>query len=107
MWDEGKSSQQHQGARDIPKRRCLQMTWPLPTCLGEFLASKYALGLDLRTTDDDQFHHGGRCLATASEDVTIQITKTAEAAGTLNICLYVNKDAQLNTEDGRFVSAIH
>lgn len=75
--------------------------------LGEFLTTKYSLWLDLRTTDDDRLHGSGRRVENASEGVTIQITKQAEAAGALNIYLYVLMDAQLNIEDGRFVSALY
>ena len=63
--------------------------------LGEFLTSKFALWLDLRTTDDDRLHGSGRCIQNASEGVTIQITKKAEAAGPLNIYLYIIMNAQL------------
>ncbi len=63
--------------------------------------------MDLRSTDDDQLHGTGRCVENASEGVTIQITKTAEAAGVLNIYLYVIMDAQLNIENGRFVLALY
>lgn len=75
--------------------------------LGQFLTSKHALWLDLRITDDDQLHGSGRRVENASEGVTIQISKKAEAAGVLNIYLYVIMDAQLNIENGRFVSAIY
>ena len=75
--------------------------------LGEFLTSKYSLWLDLRTSDDDQLHGSGRRIENASEGVTIQITKTAETKGALNIYLYVVMDAQLNIENGRFVSALY
>jgi hypothetical protein len=75
--------------------------------LGQFLRNKYSLWLDLRTTDDDQLHGSGRRIENASEGVTIQITKTAETAGALNMYLYVLMDAQLNIEDGRFVSAVY
>ena len=75
--------------------------------LGEFLTSKFTLWLDLRTTDDDRLHGSGRRIENASEGVTVQLTKTAEAAGTLNIYLYIIMDAQLNLEDGRFVSAVY
>ena len=71
--------------------------------LREFLTSKFALWLDLRTTDDDRLHG----IENASEGVTIQLTKTAEAVGALNIYLYIIMDAQLNLEDGRFVSAVY
>ena len=53
--------------------------------LNEHLTSKYTLWLDLRTTDDDQFHGSGRKIENANEGVTIQITKTAEAARPLNM----------------------
>ena len=75
--------------------------------LGEFLTTKQCLWLDLRTTDDDQLHGNGRRVENAPEGVTIQITKKAETAGALNIYLYVLMDAQLNIEDGRFVSALY
>ena len=75
--------------------------------LGEFLTSKFALWLDLRTTDDDLLHGSGRRIENASEGVTIQLSKTAEATGALNIYLYIIMDAQLNLEDGRFVSAVY
>ena len=75
--------------------------------LGEFLTDKYALWLDLRTSDDDQLHGSGRRVENASEGVTIQITKTAEAAGALNLYLYVIQDGQLNIEADRFVSALY
>ena len=75
--------------------------------LGQFLTSKHALWLDLRTTDDDQLHGSGRQVENASEGVTIQISKKAEAAGVLNIYLYIIMDAQLNIENGRFVSALY
>ena len=42
--------------------------------LGGFLTNKYALWLDLRTTDDDQLHGIGRRI---SEGMTIQIQKEA------------------------------
>ena len=75
--------------------------------LTDFLTTKYALWLDLRTSDDDRLHGSGRRIENASEGVTIQITKTAETAGALNIYLYVLMDAQLNIEDSRFVSALY
>ena len=67
--------------------------------LADFLTNKYALWLDLRTSDDDRLHGSGRRIENASEGVTIQITKKSEAAGALNIYLYVLMDAQLNIED--------
>jgi len=75
--------------------------------LADYLTTKYSLWLDLRSTDDDQLHGTGRRIENASEGITIQITKTAETAGVLNIYLYVIMDAQLNIENGRFVSALY
>ena len=50
--------------------------------LADFLTNKYALWLDLRTSDDDRLHGSGRRIENASEGVTIQITKMAEALWT-------------------------
>ena len=63
--------------------------------LGECLTSKYSAWLDFRTSDDDRLHGSGRRKENASEGITIQITKKAEAAGALNIYLFVVMDAQL------------
>ena len=75
--------------------------------LGEFLTSKCSLWLYLRTSYDDSLHGSGRRIENASEGIMIQITKKAEATGALNIYLFVVMNAQLNTEDGRFVSAAY
>ena len=75
--------------------------------LGEFLICKYSLWPDLRTRDDDRLHGSGGRIENASEGITIQITKKAEATGALNIYLFVVMDAQLNFEDGRLVSAVY
>ena len=75
--------------------------------LGEFLTSKYSLWLDLRTGDDDSLRGSGLRIENASEGITIQITKKAEATGALNIHLFVVMDTQLNMEDGRFISAAY
>ena len=74
--------------------------------VGEYLTSKYALWLDLRVSDDDSLHGSGRRIENASAGVTIQITKKAEAAGALNMYLYLVMDAQMNIENGRFQSAL-
>ena len=75
--------------------------------LAKFLTTKYALWLDLRTSDDNRLHGSGRRIENASEGVTIQIAKKVEAAGRLNIYLYIIMDAQLNIQDGRLVSALY
>lgn len=75
--------------------------------LSEFLTTKYALWLDLRTTDDAHLHGTGRRVENASEGITIQISKKAEAAGILNMYLFIIQDAQINIAEGRFVSAVY
>ena len=75
--------------------------------LDDYFTIKYALWLDLCTTDDDQLHGTGRRIESTSEGVTIQITKTAEAAGPLNMYLYIILDEQLNIENGCFVSEVY
>ena len=109
QWDEAKKLfAASPGSKRHPEIAMVAKDLPLAdVALGEFLTSKYALWLDLRTTDDDQLHGSGRRIENASEGVTIQITKKAEAAGALNVYLYVLMDAQLNIEDGRFVSALY
>ena len=75
--------------------------------LGEYLTKKYALWLDMRSTDDDSLHGSGRRIENGSEGITIQISKSAEAAGALNMYIYVIMDGQLNLEDGRFIAALY
>jgi hypothetical protein len=75
--------------------------------LPEYLTTKYGLWLDLRSTDDPTLHGSGRKIENASEGVTLQLTKTVETAGALNIYLYVIMDAQLNLEGGRFVTDLY
>ena len=107
LWEEAQKhfaagTKQHPGVAAVVKD--LELA---DVSLGGFLTTKHCLWLDLRTTDDDQLHGSGRRVENASEGVTIQITKKDEAAGTLNVYLYVLMDAQLNIEDGRFVSALY
>ena len=77
QWDEAKKffaaspgSKRHPETAMVAKDLALG-----DVALGEFLTSKYALWLDLRTTDDDQLHGSGRRIENGSECVTIQITK--------------------------------
>ena len=75
--------------------------------LPEHLTTKYALWLDLRSSDDDQLHGTGRRIENASEGVTLQITKKPEAAGVLDVYVFLIMDAQLNLEDGRITSILY
>ncbi len=74
--------------------------------IGEYLTDKYALWIDLRGIDDNSLHGTGRPIANANNGITIQITKTAETAGALNMYTYILNDAQLNFEGGRFIEAL-
>ena len=72
------------------------------TTLEKYLTKRFALWVDLRTTDDNSLHGSGRRIENASEGITIQITKEAGADEPINVYLFVIQDAQINFEDGRF-----
>ena len=59
---------------------------------------------DFRTMDENASHGMGRRIENASVGITLQIEKEAEA---LNAYTYLIMDAQLNTQNGAFVSAIY
>ena len=89
MWDEAKKYfAKSPGSKRHPEVGMAATDLALADVnLGEFLTSKYSLWLDPRTSDDDRIHGSGRSIENASEGITIQITKKAEAAGSLNIYL--------------------
>ena len=73
----------------------------------EYLANKYAFWLDFRTINENALHGTGRRIESMSEGITLQIEKSAESAGALNAYIYLIMDAQLNIQNGAFVSAIY
>ena len=75
--------------------------------VGEYLTNKYALWLHFRTIDENILHGTGRTIENASEGITLQIEKKAESPGNLNAYIYIIMDAQLNIQNGAFVSAIY
>ena len=75
--------------------------------LGEYLVNKYALWLDFRPIDENFLHGTGRRIENASEGITLQIEKKAESAGALNAYIYLIMDAQLNIQNGTYVSAVY
>ena len=75
--------------------------------LGEYLVNKYALWLDFRMIDENFLHGTGRRIENASEGITLQIEKKAESAGALNAYIYLIMDAQLNIQNGAYVSAVY
>ena len=75
--------------------------------LGEYLTDRYALWLDFRMIDENELHGTGRRIENASESITLQIEKKAESAGALNAYIYLIMDAQLNIQNGTYVSAVY
>ena len=57
--------------------------------------------------DENTLRGMGRRIENASEGITLQIEKKAESAGNLNAYIYLIMDAQLNIQNGAFVSAIY
>ena len=76
-------------------------------CIGDYLTNNYALWLDFRTIDENTLHGMGRRIENASEGITLQIEKKAEAAGKLNAYIYLIMDAQLNIQDGKFSKVLY
>ena len=68
-----------------------------------YLVNRYALWLDFRTIDENELHGTGRCI----EGITLQIEKKAESAGPLNAYIYLIVNAQLNIQNGAYVSAVY
>ena len=75
--------------------------------LGEDLVNKYALWLDFRMIDENELHGAGRRIGNASEGITLQIEKKKESAGALNAYIYLIMNAQLNIQNGAYVSAVY
>ena len=75
--------------------------------LGEYSVNKYALWLDFRMTDENELHRMGRRIENASKGITLQIEKKEESAGALNAYIYLIMDAQLNIQNGAYVSAVY
>ena len=57
--------------------------------------------------DENTLHRIGRRIENALEGITLQIEKIAESAGNLSAYIYLIMDAQLNIQNGAFVSAIY
>ena len=75
--------------------------------LEEYLVNKFALRLDFRTIDGNELHGTGRRIENASEGITLQIEKKEESAGALNAYIYLIMDAQLNIQNGGYVSVVY
>ena len=75
--------------------------------LGEYLVNKFALWLHFRTIDENELHRTGRHIENASEGITLQIEKKEESARALNAYIYLIMDAQLNIQNGTYVSVVY
>ena len=80
---------------------------PHNVSVGEYLTDRHALWLDFRTIDENKLHRMGRRIENASEGITLQIEKKEESAGALNAYIYLIMDAQLNIQNGAYVSAVY
>ena len=72
--------------------------------VGEYLIDKYALWLDFRTIDENVLHRTGRKIRNALDGINLQIEKKTESAGNLYAYVYLTTDAQLNIQNGMYVS---
>ena len=75
--------------------------------LGEYLVKKYTLWFDFRMIDENVLHGTGRRIENASEGITLQIEKKEESAGALNAYIYLIMYAQLNIQNGTYISAVY
>ena len=75
--------------------------------LVDYLTDSYALWLDFRMIDENELHGTGRRIENASEGITLQIEKKTESVGALNAYIYLIMDAQLNIQNGAYVSAVY
>ena len=57
--------------------------------------------------DENKLHRMGRRIENASEGVTLQIERKEESAGVLNAYIYLIMDAQLNIQNGTYVSVVY
>ena len=65
------------------------------------------LWLDSRMIYENDLHGTGRRIENASEGITLQIEKKEESAGALNAYIYLIMDAQLNIQNGAYISAVY
>ena len=90
------------GRRDKETDRVDKDLYFSGTNIEKYLTKRFALWLDLRSTDDNTLHGSGRRIENASEGIMIQIEKQQEADENLNIYVFIIQGVQINFEDGRF-----
>ena len=74
---------------------------------GEYLVNKYALWLNFRMIDENELHGTGRQIGNTSGGITIQVEKKVESVGAPKAYIYLIMDAQLNIQNGTYVSAVY
>ena len=57
--------------------------------------------------DENELHGTGRRIENASEGITLQIEKKEGSAGVLNAYIHLIMDAQLNIQNGTYISAVY
>ena len=75
--------------------------------VGEYLVNQYALWLNFRTIDENKLHGTGRQIGNTSGGINIQVEKKVESDGALKAYIYLIVDAQLNIQNGAYVSAVY
>ena len=75
--------------------------------LGEYLVNKYALWLDFKMIDESELHGTGRRIENASEGITLQIEKKNRISWALSAYIYLIMDAQLNIQNGTYISVVY
>ena len=75
--------------------------------VGQYLTDKYALWLGFRMIDENDLHGTDRKIQNASEGITLQMKKKSETAGDLIAYIYLIMDAQLNIQNGTYISALY
>lgn len=69
----------------------------------DYYNSKFALWLDLRSSDDDQLHGAGRRI---KKTLNIEISREADGEGEVYLYIYTVLDATLQIENGNFLAAV-
>ena len=75
--------------------------------MGEYVTDKYAIWLNFRMINENVLHGTGRVIGSAGGGITLQIEKKAATAGGLKAYVYLVMDAQLNIQNGAFISVMH
>ena len=57
--------------------------------------------------DENELHRTGRRIENASKGITLQIKKKEESTGALNADIYLIMDAQLNIQNGAYISVVY